>query len=111
MDEKKLELYLQSMISELVKLEKDMRGQSESLLAIMIEMIELNRLTLKTLQVQFNVFLPNPRDNINPLEKELDEEIHLLEHRIGKYKDMAKKLSGMLMLPSPSGNGEVTVNE
>lgn len=108
--DKKEELYFQSMISQLVKIEKDMRGIQETSLCELLSMVEMNRLTLKTLQVQFNVFIEN-KERINPLEKEIDEEIIKLKERVNKYKDSIKDVSGTLGLPAPDGKGEIIENE
>jgi len=105
---KRLELYLQSIVSQLVKIEKDMRGIQETTLCELIAMVEMNRLTLKTLQVQFNVFMKNPNTGVNQLELEMDDELEKLKERVAKYKDSIKKVSGLLSLPSPEGNGEVS---
>lgn len=111
MDEKKEELYYQSIISQLVKIEKDMRGIQETSLCELISMVEMNRLTLKTLQVQFNVFKMNPTTHVNPIEAELDEEMLHLKERVVRYKEAIKKVSEILSLPAPDGNGEVMENE
>jgi len=105
---KRLELYLQSIVSQLVKIEKDMRGIQETGLCELIAMVEMNRLTLKTLQVQFNVFMKNPSTGVNQLELEMDDELEKLKERVAKYKESIKKVSSLLSLPSPEGNGEVS---
>ncbi len=101
---KKLELYLQSIVSQLVKMEKDMRGIQETTLCELISMVEMNRLTLKTLQVQFNVFMKNSTTGVNPLEAEMDEELEKLKERVAKYKESIKKVSSILSLPAPEGD-------
>ena len=81
------------MIAQLVKIEKDMRKMNESLLCMVIQEIELNALTLKTLQVQFNVMTLKPIE----VEKELD----VLMNLVRKHSERIKELSNTLSLPAP----------
>ena len=92
-------LYNQAVIAQLVKIEKDIRKENESLLAIIIEMVEMNRVTLKALQMQSNIFI-----NGDQLEREIDDEVGKLKSRISTHKNAAKEISDMLGLPAPSGN-------
>ena len=91
-------LYRQSEIAQLIKIEKDLRKINETMLCMVIQEIELNALTLKTLQVQFNVM------TIKPAEIEI--ELASLMELVKKHSEKVKKVSNTLCLPAPEGNVE-----
>jgi hypothetical protein len=101
--DKEDKVYRQAEIAQLIKIEKDLRSMNETMLAILISEIELNRLTLKGLEVQFNVM------SIKPVE--MDNQIEKLMDLVKVYSKRAKEISNQLSLPSPDAKGEVTVNE
>ena len=96
----KQEKYNQQFASQLIKIEKDIRAGNEALLCIVIEIVEMNRITLKSLQMQSNIF---EGKNIAKLEDEIDEEVVKLKERVGRHKNAAKEISNLMSLPSPSG--------
>jgi hypothetical protein len=89
-------LYRQSEIAQLVKIEKDLRKLNETMLCMVIQEIELNALTLKTLQVQFNVMA------IKPVE--IEKELATLMELVKSHSEKIKEVSNTLSLPAPSGN-------
>ena len=89
------EKYNQQFAAQLIKIEKDIRKSNEILLALVISNLELNRLTLKTLQVQFNVM------DIKPTE--MDAQIEKLMSYVKSYSEKTKEISNTLMLSAPSG--------
>ncbi len=89
------EKYNQASISQLIKIEKDLRKMNETMLCLVLQGITLNRLTLKTLQVQFNVM------DIKP--SEIEAELEALMINVKKYSEKTKEISNTLSLPSPSG--------
>lgn len=93
-----VEKYYQSMVSQLVMIEKDLRSTNETLLCLLIQEIELNKLTLRTLQVQFNVMKLEP--------KEIEEEFDLLFNLVKVYSNKAKEISNNLCLPRPDKGEE-----
>ena len=92
------ELYLQSIISQLVRQEQDLRKLNETMLIIAIEQIRLNRLTQKTLAVQFNV--------MDISDSEVDKEFVLLQGMVEKLRDRIKEVSNHIALPQPKGSTE-----
>ena len=89
------EKYNQQFASQLIKIEKDLRRLNETMLCLVLQGITLNRLTLKTLQVQFNV--------MDLKEGEIDAEFAVLMKHVKKYSEVAKEISNTLSLPSPTG--------
>jgi len=89
------EKYNQQFAAQLIKIEKDIRKSNEILLALVISNLELNRLTLKALQVQFNIM------DIKPTE--MDAQIEKLMSYVKSYSEKTKEISNTLMLSAPSG--------
>jgi hypothetical protein len=52
--------------------------------------------------------MKNPNTGVNQLDLEMDDELEKLKERVAKYKESIKKVSSLLSLPSPEGNGEVS---
>lgn len=90
------EKYNQASISQLIKIEKDLRKLNETMLCLVLQEIMLNRLNLKTLDVQFNI------KEIK--ESELEAEFEKTLNMVKKYSDKVKVMSNLLSLPSPSGS-------
>lgn len=87
------EKYNQQFAAQLIKIEKDLRKGNEILLCLVIQTMELNQLTLKTLQVQFNVM------ELKPVE--VDKALASLMKRVKDYSERIKDVSNTLSLPAP----------
>ena len=88
------EKYNQQFASQLIKIEKDLRKITEVLLCMVIQEMELNQLTLKTLQVQFNVM------ELKPVE--VDKALATLMKRVKDYSERIKDVSNTLSLSAPN---------
>ena len=92
------EKYNQQFSAQLIKIEKDLRKLNETMLCLVLQEIMLNRLTLKTLDVQFNIR--------EIKESELEAEFEKTLNMVKKYSDKVNEMSNILSLPAPSGSEE-----
>ena len=89
------EKYLQAIVSQLVRIEQDMRKLNETMYILAIQEIRLNRISLKSLDLQFNV------KEIKT--DEIDKEFELLKKDVIKLSDSMKDVSNTVSLPMPKG--------
>jgi len=84
-------LFNKAVLAELIQIKKEMVKTNEFLLCLVIQEIELNKLTTKTLDVQFNVK--------GVTLKEIEDEYIYLKKLVEKYSDKAVDLTKFKALP------------